>query len=137
VTAEADTLIQIRACLADLDGYIDRRALALADPIVEHARAEAAELVRAAEFEAQRQIDLARELRRVLAARDRQTAHAEAGRRALAGILGHQEPSALPLADLVAQMETRLAEKDAAIEQLRAEVLTSTVRAVEVRGEHA
>jgi hypothetical protein len=111
VTAEADTLARLRDCLAHLDDYITRRATELATPIIEIAQADAAGLVRAAEFEAQRQIDLVRELRRRLAPRERLTAEAEDARRRLSAVLGHREPSALLLADLVAEVETRLAEQ--------------------------
>lgn len=109
MTAEADALTRLRDCLADLEGYVTRRATELAAPLIEIAQAEAAALVKSAEFEAQRQIDLVRELRRRLAAIERQTAQAEAARRALATVLGYQEPSAVPLAALVAEVETALA----------------------------
>lgn len=125
MTAEGDTLTRLRDCLAHLEEYVTRRATELAAPIIEIAQADADALVKRAEFEAQRQIDLARELGRRLRARDRQTAQAEEARRALAAVLGHQEPSALPLAALVAEVETRLAEKDSMIERLRSQAAGS------------
>lgn len=73
--AEHETLAQLRACLADLDGFIERRAQELANPLIQQAHAEAAEQVRAAQFEWQRQKEVVAELRCRVRARDRQTAH--------------------------------------------------------------
>lgn len=58
--------------VADLDGYIQRRAEELAAPLVEAARAEAAERVAAMATQVQHHQDVADELRRIIAVRDRQ-----------------------------------------------------------------
>jgi hypothetical protein len=61
--------------IADLDGYIARRAQELAAPAIEDAHGTAVRLVDAAERETRRQERLVAELRRTLEARDRQVAH--------------------------------------------------------------
>jgi ATP-dependent Clp protease ATP-binding subunit ClpA len=62
---DALTLAQsLQATIADLDGYIERRAAELAKPAVEEARADADGKVRAAEADAQRWKDCNTELER-------------------------------------------------------------------------
>jgi hypothetical protein len=72
------TLEKLRVMLADLDGYIDRRAAELAKPLLDKALADVAETKRQARAEVQRQEYLVAELRRRLDARDRQLAAAMA-----------------------------------------------------------
>ncbi|MGI8333450.1 hypothetical protein ACRYCC_26155 [Actinomadura scrupuli] len=65
---QLDTLSQITK---DLDGYLERRAAELAQPLIDKANAAAAERVREAEAEVTRQTDLVTELRRQIAPADR------------------------------------------------------------------
>ena len=58
----------LTAAIADLDGYIMRRAHELAAAMVEQAQAEAEERIRGAGFQVQRLEDVNRELRRRVAA---------------------------------------------------------------------
>lgn len=60
---------QLAAMIADLKGYIERRAAELAAPAIEAARAEADEKVRVAEDDAQRWKDCNAELERQIRAR--------------------------------------------------------------------
>lgn len=62
---------QLASMITDLEGYIDRRAAELAAPLVEQARAEAAEQVASIQVDLQRANDLTTELRRRLEIRDR------------------------------------------------------------------
>ena len=124
MTTDGDTLAKLRDCLADLEGYVTRRATELAAPLIEIAQADAAALVRAAEFEAQRQIDLVRELRKRLAVFEQIRVREQDARGRLAALLGGYpvatNPAGLPpLEVLVTDVETRLAEKDSMIERLR------------------
>ena len=70
----AETGADDRLCraLADLEGYIDRRAAAMAGPVMKQALADAADAIAEARAETQRQEDLVTELRRGLEAKDRQ-----------------------------------------------------------------
>lgn len=52
--SEAAALGQLAAMIADLDGYIERRAAELAAPLIEEARAQAAQEVATARNEVQR-----------------------------------------------------------------------------------
>jgi hypothetical protein len=110
VTAEADTLAQLQACLADLDAYIERRAQVLADPVIRQARARAAGQIKTAGVEAQRQSDLVRELRKRLEVQERMR---EDARTRLAALLGYARvpdgPGLPPLDVLVDDMEKALA----------------------------
>lgn len=115
----AETLARLQVILADLDGYITRRAEEVAEPLIRQARAEAALQARAAEFETQRQIDLVRELRRRLTSADRRLEREQDARGRLAALLaGDPEERitgfGLPSLDvLVAEVETALAGKSA------------------------
>lgn len=57
--------------IADLDGYIERRAQAIAEPIIARAKEAAQEHVDDARYETQRQTDLVAELRRRIPPLDR------------------------------------------------------------------
>jgi hypothetical protein len=70
----ADLAAGLRAAIADLDGYIERRAAERAAPLIAEARAEATEKIAQARAELQRQQDLIAEMRRVLGIRDQQLA---------------------------------------------------------------
>jgi hypothetical protein len=63
----------LAAMIADLGGYIERHAAELAEPKIDAAQAAAAEEVRLARRETQRQEDLVTELRRRLTAQERIT----------------------------------------------------------------
>jgi hypothetical protein len=65
---------RLAAMIADLDGYINRRAAEKAKPLVDAVAADAAERITAAEHETGRQAGLTAELRRQLKARDREAA---------------------------------------------------------------
>ena len=56
--SEAEVADRLAAMIADLEGFIDRRAADLATPLIEEARAEAAREVAAARHEAERKEDL-------------------------------------------------------------------------------
>jgi hypothetical protein len=66
----------LRRMIADLDGYIDRRASELAAPLIAEARKAAEDAVGKAEAEIRRQRDLIAEFRRQLAGQEKQTARA-------------------------------------------------------------
>lgn len=79
MTGPPAPLDRLAVMIADLDGYISRRAAELAVPLADAARAEAAKAVTAAEARIEelegdllRATDLAAELRRHVDARNRQ-----------------------------------------------------------------
>ncbi len=63
---------RLEKMIADLDGYIERRAAQLASPQIEAARADAVERIRRARHVLLRQDDLVTELRKQLVALERQ-----------------------------------------------------------------
>jgi hypothetical protein len=98
---------QLRAMIADLDGYIGRRAAEVAEPLIAAAKAAADARVAEAECGLQRAQDLVAELRRVLEYRDRQLARfrqreAQAGeaRGDLDAVLSRLPPDTRPLPDV-------------------------------------
>lgn len=96
----AQRLQHLRGMLADLDGYIQRRAEDLAEPIIRDAEARARLVITEATGETQRQRDLVEELRKRIAVVDRMRDELNAARRVLAAALG--EPAgALPLSYFV------------------------------------
>lgn len=72
VSLPAGELSHLGQVIADLDGYIERRAQDLARPLIEEAEGDAAKRVLTALHEMQRQANLADELRRTLTVRDRE-----------------------------------------------------------------
>jgi hypothetical protein len=78
--------------IADLDGYIDRRAAGMAAPLIEEARAEAAREVAAARQETERKEDLIAEYRRRVKVMERQLDR-------WADAAGSLDPDAVRLAD--------------------------------------
>lgn len=66
-----EQLDALRQITTNLDGYLERRAAELAQPLIDKANAAADERVQEAEFETRRQTDLVTELRRQLAPADR------------------------------------------------------------------
>ncbi len=70
-TRTADLAETLRTMIVDMDGIIERRAQALALPIVEQARQEAADALVRAAAEVERERDVIAELRRHIAALER------------------------------------------------------------------
>lgn len=105
-------LHHLRAMLADLDGYVQRRAEDLAEPMIRDAEARARVTIVEATGETQRQRDLVAELRRRLAADDRFREEMRRFRDQLASALGR--PRTTPWQSVAAEIETRLKESDSA-----------------------
>jgi hypothetical protein len=104
-----DLLGKLAGMLADLNGYIDRRAQELAEPVVRKAFAAAAEDVAAAKGETQRLRGVADELGRWIRLLERPASEADAARRKLAAALGHH-PAGRLLPGLVDEVLARLKE---------------------------
>jgi hypothetical protein len=102
-------LQHLRGMLADLDGYIQRRAEELATPLIEDAAEKAREMVAGAERETQRQRDLVAELRRRISVLEGFREVADIARHRLGEVLGPHVSVAWP--SLVAEVETRLAKE--------------------------
>jgi hypothetical protein len=100
-------LATLKAMIADLDGYIDRRAHDIAVPLVAQAEADAMAQVLAAERDAERWKDLNDELRRRLKPLQRQADEAAEARDTLARALGHH-PVGLLLPGLITEAAERL-----------------------------
>ena len=101
-------LQHLRAMLADLDGYIQRRAEDLAAPMIRDTEARAQLAVTEARSEVQRERDLVHELRRRLAAGDRFREEMHRYQGLLAAELGRH--ASTPWPSLVAEIVTRLKE---------------------------
>lgn len=113
---------------ANLDAYIDRYAKEQAAERVAEAQATANAAIREACAELERERDLTAELRRRLEGWDKRLAEATEARTRIACALSIL-PHTHPWADLAAEVECRLAEQDATIERLRAQVLELTMAA--------
>ena len=70
--SETEAADRLAAMIADLEGFIDRRAAVLAAPLIEEARAEAAGQFAAARHEVERKEDLIAEYRRQVKVMERQ-----------------------------------------------------------------
>jgi hypothetical protein len=93
----------LSARVADLDGYIERKAAGIAAPMIEAARRAAAQAVTSAEHENQRQEDLNAELRRRVAGLMGQQEQIAAFRRRVCDVLGWPRAADwLPLAQEIA-----------------------------------
>lgn len=109
---------KLRGMIADLDGYIERRATEIAGDRIKAAEntasgqvarimAQRNEMVAERRADLQRQTGLVTELRRRILATDRQADHVETLRRRLAGAVG-RDPALSPLPGLIAEVEDRL-----------------------------
>lgn len=112
---QGDTLSRLQACLADLDGYITRRAEDLAAPMIRDTEARARLSVIEAAGETQRQRALVEELRKRLRVQEQMRERELDGRMRLARMFGYPvatNPAGVPpLTVLVADVEKALAEK--------------------------
>jgi hypothetical protein len=108
-------LSRLQACLADLDGYITRRAEDLAAPMIRDAEARARLAIVEAAGETQRQRALVEELRKRLRVQEQMREREQDARARLAALLRYPvatNPAGLPpLAVLVAEVEKALAER--------------------------
>lgn len=102
------TVDQMAAMIADLDGYIARRAREIAQPMVRAAQDQASAQVGAAQRETERQRDLVTELGRRLGPADQQVEQIRDARDRLAAALGHLSPLGLPLSGLVDEAVSKL-----------------------------
>lgn len=106
-----ERLMHLRGILADLDGFIQRRAEEIATPLIESAGERARGMVAEAERETERQRDLAAERLHRLEPLQR---FADKNRDAVARLgaaLGYRYPSGHELLSLVAEVEARLAKE--------------------------
>jgi hypothetical protein len=111
-TEETERIRQLRAMLADLDGYVQRRAEDLAEPMIRDAEARARLAVVEARGEVQRQTDLVAELRKRIEAQGRRLSELEECRGRLAAALSR--PAGTPWLAIVSLTERRLRASDLA-----------------------
>jgi hypothetical protein len=96
----AEVASQLAATVADLDGYISRRAGELAAPKIAEAIAAAERDVAAAQFEAVRSADLVAEMRRRLSALESGLGRLRADMRRLVEVAGPDNPRVASMASL-------------------------------------
>jgi hypothetical protein len=100
-TEETERIRHLRGMLADLTGYIERRAEELATPLIESAGERAREMVAGAEREAQRWQDVNAELACRIGALQRRADENRDARDRLAEALGPNQHAGRLLPDLV------------------------------------